>query len=50
MSKILLSITLLFFYNTSVWSAPSQIIYLPDGTQMICFYHNGGKFVDCQKL
>jgi hypothetical protein len=32
------------------YASRSQIISLPDGTQMVCFYHNGGRFVDCQKL
>lgn len=49
--KKLLLITLLFLYNTSgVYASRSQIISLPDGTTIVCFYHNGGKFVDCQPL
>lgn len=47
MKKLL---ALLFFYNTLVWACPSQIITLPDGRQMVCFYCNGGKIVDCSYL
>lgn len=50
MSKILLSITLLFLYNTSVLACPSQIVNLPDGRTMVCFYCNGGKIVNCEYL
>lgn len=49
--KKLLLITLLFLYNTStVYACPSQIITLPDGRTMVCFYCNGGKIVDCSYL
>ena len=63
MKKLL---ALLFFYNTrrmrtiltalgiltstAVYACPSQIITLPDGRQMVCFYCNGGKMVDCSYL
>ena len=33
-----------------VYACPSQIITLPDGRQMVCFYCNGGKIVDCSYL
>ncbi len=49
--KKLLLITLLFLYNTSsVFACPSQIITLPDGRTVVCFYCNGGKIVNCQPL
>jgi hypothetical protein len=28
----------------------SQLIILPDGTQMICYYYNDGRIVYCEKL
>lgn len=27
-----------------------QIIILPDGSQMVCYYYNDGKIVYCEKL
>ena len=50
MFKTFLIAVALFVSVGSVYASRSQIISLPDGTQMVCFYHNGGKFVDCQKL
>ena len=63
MKKLL---ALLFFYNTrrmrtiltafgilastAVYACPSQIITLPDGRTVVCFYCNGGKIVNCEKL
>lgn len=48
--KKLLLITLLFLYNTSmVYASTRQIISLPDGTTLVCFYFPSG-YVDCQKL
>ena len=31
-------------------ACPSQIITLPDGRTMVCFYCNGGKVVNCEYL
>lgn len=28
----------------------SQIIIMPDGSTMICYYYNDGKIVQCEKL
>ena len=30
--------------------ARSQIIIMPDGSQMVCYYYNDGKIVYCEKL
>jgi len=30
--------------------ARSQIIIMPDGSTMICYYYNDGKIVQCEKL
>lgn len=50
MLKILL-ITLTFTMSTtSAMACPSQIINLPDGRTMVCFYCNGGKTVNCEYL
>lgn len=50
MLKILLTTILLFLYNTSVLACPSQIINLPDGRTVVCYYCNGGKIVNCLPL
>ena len=49
MKTILIAVAL-FLSLGNTYASRSQIISLPDGTQMVCFYHNGGRFVDCQKL
>jgi hypothetical protein len=33
-----------------VYANRSQIIIMPDGVQMICYYYNDGKIVYCEKL
>jgi hypothetical protein len=30
--------------------ARSQIIIMPDGSQMVCYYYNDGRIVQCEKL
>jgi hypothetical protein len=32
------------------YASRSQIIIMPDGTTMICYYYNEGKIVQCEKL
>ena len=50
MLKIFL-ITLTFTMSiSSAMACPSQIIIMPDGSQMVCYYCNGGKIVTCDKL
>ena len=48
MFKILLLVLTLTM--SSVWACPSQIITLPDGRTVVCFYCNDGKIVNCQPL
>ena len=31
-------------------ACPSQIVNLPDGRTMVCFYCNDGKIVNCEYL
>jgi len=50
MLKTFLISTLLFLYNTSVMACPSQIINLPDGRSVVCYYCEGGKIVNCVPL
>lgn len=33
-----------------VYAGRSQIIIMPDGVQMICYYYNDGRIVYCEKL
>jgi hypothetical protein len=33
-----------------VYASRSQIIIMPDGSQLICYYYNEGKIVQCEKL
>jgi hypothetical protein len=33
-----------------VYASRSQIIIMPDGSTMICYYYNEGKIVQCEKL
>jgi hypothetical protein len=28
----------------------SQIIFMPDGSSMVCYYYNDGRIVYCEKL
>ncbi len=34
----------------NVMACPSQIITLPSGETVVCYYCNGGKIVNCEKL
>jgi hypothetical protein len=45
----LVSIALMVSIGT-VYANRSQLIILPDGTQMICYYYNDGRIVYCEKL
>ena len=49
MKTLLISLTLLLSIGNAVASRP-QIILLPDGRQMVCYYYNDGRIVDCQYL
>lgn len=31
-------------------ACPSQIVVLPDGRMMVCYYCNNGKLVNCENL
>lgn len=47
--KLLIALT----FAMSIFTAqacPSQIITLPSGEVVVCFYCNGGKIVNCEKL
>ena len=50
MLKILLIVLTFTMSISSAMACPSQIIQLPDGRTMVCYYCNGGKIVDCQYL
>lgn len=45
-----LIIAALFILSTQAIASRSQIITLPDGTTMVCYYYNGGRIVDCSAL
>jgi hypothetical protein len=47
MLKILLTITLLFLYNTSYGACRPVTIIAPDGTMTICQVCNDGKTIIC---
>lgn len=50
MLKILL-ITLTFTMSISTaYAGRSQIVLLPDGRTMVCYYYNDGKIVNCEYL
>lgn len=49
MKKLIILLTLTMSISSAI-ACPSQIIIMPDGTQMVCFYCNGGKIVNCEKL
>jgi hypothetical protein len=48
MNKLLILIAL--SYTGLAMACPSQIITLPDGKTMVCYYCNGGKIVNCEYL
>ena len=48
MRKLL--ITLALSYVGIAMACPSQIITMPDGRTMVCFYCNDGKIVNCEYL
>jgi len=48
MRKLLIILAL--SYVGTVMACPSQIITMPDGRTMVCFYCNGGKIVNCEYL
>lgn len=50
MFKILLiTLTFTMSIGNAIASRP-QIVMLPDGKTMVCYYHNDGRIVDCQYL
>jgi hypothetical protein len=49
MLKIFL-ITLALTMAGVAYAGRSQLIILPDGTQIICYYYNDGRIVYCEKL
>jgi len=44
----LVSVMVLIAGNAN--ASRSQIITMPDGTSMVCYYYNGGRMVECVKL
>jgi hypothetical protein len=50
MLKTFLITVSLMMSVSSALACPSQIITLPDGSMMVCYYCNGGKFVNCVNL
>jgi hypothetical protein len=49
MLKIFL-ISLVLTLSGFAYANRSQLIILPDGSQMICYYYNDGRIVYCEKL
>lgn len=50
MLKILLAFVTLAIVSCGAYACPSQIINLPDGRTVVCYYCNGGKIVNCVPL
>lgn len=50
MFKTLLTCITLSLVSCGAYACPSQIITLPDGRTVVCFYCNDGKIVNCQPL
>jgi hypothetical protein len=48
--KTLLTVLTLALSISTVQACPSQIITLPSGEVVICYYCNGGKIVNCMPL
>lgn len=48
MNKLLIILGLT--YAGLAMACPSQIITMPDGRTMVCFYCNDGKIVNCEYL
>lgn len=48
MKKLIILLTLAL--SSRAYACPSQIITLPDGRTIVCFYCNDGKIVNCQPL
>lgn len=36
--------------SSMAWACTSQLVLLPDGRTMVCYYCNGGKIVNCEYL
>jgi hypothetical protein len=49
MKTILFTMALMLSIGNAM-ACPSQIVILPDGRQMVCYYCNGGKIVNCVNL
>lgn len=50
MLKILLICLTFTMSIASVMACPSQIVILPDGRMMVCYYCNNGKLMTCENL
>lgn len=49
MRKLLITLTFTLS-SCGAYACPSQIITLPDGRTIVCFYCNDGRIVNCEKL
>ena len=49
LKTLLISLTLTLS-SCGAYATRSQIIIMPDGSQMVCYYYNDGKIVQCEKL
>lgn len=49
LKTFLIAVALLVSVGNAM-ACPSQIIIMPDGRQMVCYYCNGGKIVNCVNL
>ena len=43
-------ITIALMVSGFAYANRHQIIIMPDGSQMVCYYYNDGKLVYCEKL
>jgi hypothetical protein len=50
MLKTFLITVALMVLSGNAMACPSQIVVLPDGRMMVCYYCNNGKLVNCENL
>lgn len=49
LKTFLIAVALLVSVGNAM-ACPSQIVILPDGRMMVCYYCNNGKLVNCENL
>ena len=50
MLKTFLTAAAVMVLSGNAMACPSQIVVLPDGRMMVCYYCNNGKLVNCENL